>query len=184
MKNWPWYYYVLIGILILGLFYIAYYKPRNAHLKSIQDERIKTEREVLQLRAKKKQSNKLKDELEKMTNTLKQMESIIPQKRETSDILRRTQQLAYDSYLDIRKFQPKGEINKEFYSDWPILIEITGSYHSLGRFFSRLSNFSRLFTIEEFTIRAVPNQSDATTISASCQAQTYILRESSTGKDQ
>jgi type IV pilus assembly protein PilO len=177
MKTWPWYYYVLIVVLALGIFYLAYYKPKNSELQTIKDERIKTEREVLQLRAKKKQSDQLQKELETMDSTLKVMESIIPKKREIGDILRRTQQLAYDSNLNIVRFQPKGEVNKEFYSDWPIQIEINGSFHNLGRFFARLGNFSRLFTIEEFTIRTLPNQSDASTISADCIAQTYILRE-------
>ena len=62
-------------------------------------------------------------------------------------------------------------------SERPIPIEVTGNYHNLASFFDRLSKFERLFNIENFTIRAVPNQTDELTIAASFTAKTYIFLE-------
>lgn len=177
MKDWPWYYFVVLGVLILGLFYLLYYKPKNNELIAVRANRENTEQEVTQLRVKKKQMDELQIEVDKMDITLKELESIIPSKKEISDILNRTQQLAFDSSLDIKKFSPKGEVMKEFYSDWPIEIEIEGKTHNLAQFFARLSNFSRLFTVEDFAIRSLPSQTPDTTIFAKFTTQTYILRE-------
>ncbi len=87
------------------------------------------------------------------------------------------QQLAVNSRLNIVKFLPKGEIDREFFYEWPISIEITGNYHNLALFFDRLSNFSRLFNIEDFSIKSLSNQTEASTISAAYTAKTYIFRE-------
>lgn len=177
MRNWPWYGYLLLAVIIFGLFYIFYYKPNNQELTNLIEERIKVENEVAQLRIKKEQLDKIEAEIQKMDALLKELEAIIPKKREISDILRRMQQLAYDSRLNITKFIPKGEITKEIYSEWPITIEITGSYHNLAMFFDRLSRFSRIFNVESFSIKSLEKQTEATTLSATWTAKTYIFYE-------
>jgi Tfp pilus assembly protein PilO len=177
MRNWPWYGYLLLAVIIFGLFYMFYYKPKDQELKNLREERIKVEDEVAELRVKKQQLDKIETEIKRMDALLKDLEAIIPKKKEISDILRRMQQLAYDSRLNITKFIPKGEIDKEFYSEWPITIEITGNYHNLAIFFDRLSRFSRIFNVEEFSIKSLENQTEATTLSATWTAKTYIFHE-------
>jgi len=67
-------------------------------------------------------------------------------------------------------------VDMGFYAEWPIPIQITGSYHNLGRLFDRLSRFERLFNVERFTIKNLRIQSPAQTISANFTAKTYIFR--------
>jgi type IV pilus assembly protein PilO len=177
MKDWPWYGYVLLALIIFGLFYFLHYKGKNEELRSVREERIRTEAEIVELRAKKKQMDQIEKEIEEMKGTLSQLETIIPLKEEISDILRKIQQLAWDSRLSIEKFIPKADVDKEFYFEKPISIEITGNYHNLALFYDRLSNFSRLYNIEDFTIKSLRTQTDAATISAQSTATTYIFKE-------
>ncbi|MEE9502286.1 MAG: type 4a pilus biogenesis protein PilO [Candidatus Aminicenantaceae bacterium] len=177
MKDWPWYGYVLLALIIFGLFYFLYYKGKNEELQTVREERIKTEAEIVGLRAKKAQMDQIEKEIDEMKVTLSQLETIIPLREEISDILRKIQQLAWDSRLNIEKFIPKADVDKEFYYEKPISIEITGNYHNLALFFDRLSNFSRLYNIEDFTIKSLRDQTDASTISAQSMATTYIFKE-------
>lgn len=177
MKDWPWYGYVLLALIIFGLFYFLYYKGKNEELQTVREERIKTEAEIVGLRAKKTQMDQIEKEIDEMKVTLSQLETIIPLREEISDILRKIQQLAWDSRLNIEKFIPKADVDKEFYYEKPISIEITGNYHNLALFFDRLSNFSRLYNIEDFTIKSLRDQTDASTISAQSMATTYIFKE-------
>ena len=183
MRDWPWFAYVLIAIIILGLFYFVYYKPKNEELKSIRNERIQVEAEVAHLRQKKEELDKIEAELEQMRVTLKKLEAIIPQKEEISNILKNMQQLAYDTRLNITKFIQKPEIIKEFYAEQPIEVAITGDYHNLAIFFDRLNTFQRLFNIENFSIKAIRDQTDANTISAEWNVKTYIYREETTTEE-
>ena len=183
MRDWPWFAYVIIAIIILGLFYFVYYKPKNEDLISIRDERIQVEAEVAHLRQKKEELDKIEAELELMKVTLKKLEAIIPQKEEISNILKNMQQLAYDTRLNITKFIQKPEIIKEFYAEQPIEVAITGDYHNLAIFFDRLNTFQRLFNIENFSIKAIRDQTDANTISAEWNVKTYIYREETTTEE-
>lgn len=177
MRDWPWFTYVLIAIIILGLFYFVYYKPKDEELQNIKDERIKVEAEVAHLKAKKEELDKIEAELEQMKVTLSKLEAIIPQKEEISNILKQMQELAYDTRLNITKFIQNPEIIKEFYAEQPISVAVTGEYHNLAIFFDRLSTLKRLFNIEDFSIKALRSQTDASTISAEWNVKTYIYRE-------
>jgi Tfp pilus assembly protein PilO len=177
MKNWPWYGYLILAAVIFALVFFFYFKPKNEEIKGIRAERIKIEKEVEVLRAKKLELDKLENELVAMNKTLKELEAIIPRQKETADILKRIQQLAFDSRLDIRSFAPKGLINRDFYSEWPIPIAIVGNYHNLALFFDKLSRFSRIFTVDNFSIKALARQTDANTVTANWTAKTYIFRE-------
>ncbi|NOR14253.1 MAG: type 4a pilus biogenesis protein PilO [Candidatus Aminicenantes bacterium] len=177
MRDWPWYSYIVVAALIFGLFYFFYYKPQNEELQSIREERITTEAEVAELRIKKEELDKIEAELETLNVKLRELETIIPQEEEIDVILSRIQQLAFDSRLSIEKFIPKALIDQEFFSEKPITIEITGNYHNLAIFFNRLSNFARLFIIENFTIKAARDQTDTNTITAATTAKTFIFKQ-------
>jgi len=177
MKNWPWYGYLILAAIIFGLFFLFYYKPKTAEFDKIHAERAKIDDEVKTLRTKKQQLDKIESELVDLNQRLRDLQQIIPDQKESGDILKKIQQLAYDSRLNIAKFTPKPEVIKEFHSEWLIPIEITGTYHNLGIFFDRLSRFSRLFTVENFAIRALNTQTEAATISATWTAKTYFFHE-------
>jgi len=177
MRNWPWYGHLLLAVIIFALVFFFFFKPRNAELQSLRESRLKLEKEVEVLKEQKKELDKIEAELVVLNATLKDLEQIIPQKKEIADILRRIQQLAYDSRLNVLKFQPKGEVNKDFYAEWPINIEISGTYHNLGIFFDKLSKFSRLFNVNNFSISALNNQTDELTIGSKFVATTYYFVE-------
>lgn len=175
MKNRSWINYAVIAVLLAALFFFAYYKPKMSVLSSLTRDRVKVEDDVRRLRLKKMQMDKIEKEMAIMAAQLKELEAIIPEQKEISNIMSQSQQLAYDTRLNITKFTPKGESFREFYLEWPIQFEIQGSYHNLGLFFDRLSRFSRLFTIERFQIKALTKQSETATVGANFTAKTYVF---------
>lgn len=177
MKDWPWYGYVVAAFVVFIIFFFLYFKPKNDELKNLKTERINLESEILNLKRKKKQLDQIEIELKQLDASLAELEAIIPKEKETDIILTRIQQLAYDSRLEIEKFVPKSLINVEFYNEWPISMQIRGNYSNLATFFERLSNFSRLFGIDNFTIKVLRNQTDALTLTANSTAKTYIYLE-------
>jgi len=181
MKNWPWYGHVLLAAVIFALAFFFFFKPRNERLQVLKAERIKVEQEVRNLREKKKELDQIEADIAAMTAKLKTLEVSIPQRKETADILRQIQALAYDSRLDVLRFAPGAEINREFYAEWPIPIQVSGSYHNLGLFFDKLSKFARVFTIENFSIRAMARQTDLNTVSANWTAKTYFFADTPAG---
>jgi Tfp pilus assembly protein PilO len=177
MKNWPWYGYVIFAALIFALAFLFYFKPQNAKLKALTAERVKVEQEVQNLKQKKRELDKIEADIVAMTAKLKTLEVNIPQRKEIADILRQIQALAYDSRLDVLRFAPGNEVNKDFYAEWPIPIQVSGNYNNLGVFFDKLSKFARVFTIDNFSIKALARQTDLNTIAANWTAKTYFFAE-------
>ena len=177
MKNMPWYGSIIVSVIIFALAFFFYFSPQNAKLQALRADRIKVEDEVRDLKQKKKELDRIEAELVVMAAQLKGLEAIIPQRKEQADILRQIQQLAYDARLDVTNFTQQKEVNREFYAEWPINIQVTGTYHNLGTYFDRLSQYSRLFTIDKFSVKAVNRQTDLLTISANWTAKTYLFLE-------
>ncbi|MDH4195843.1 MAG: type 4a pilus biogenesis protein PilO [Candidatus Aminicenantes bacterium] len=177
MKRLPWYGFLILALIIAALAHFLYFKPKNEELAALTQQRVTVEEEVNNLRAKKKELDSIEAELVTLRRQLAELTQIIPEKREQSDILRRLQQLAYDSRLDISRFEQRAEVNRDFYVEWPINLVTNGNFHNLGTFFDRLSRFSRLFLVPNFTLKALNRQSDTNTISATWTAQTYIFLE-------
>jgi type IV pilus assembly protein PilO len=95
-------------------------------------------------------------------------------------MLRNVQQMALDAGIEtVLRIAPSREVNKDFYSEWPIPIEVIGNYHTLGAFFDRILHFPRIFNIDDFSITALPGQSAGMTISARFTARTYFFLEES-----
>jgi len=177
MKNWPWYGYIIFAVLVFALAFLFYFKPQNEKIKVLTKERVKVEQEVQNLKQKKRELDKIEADIAAMTAKLKSLEVNIPQRKETADILRQIQALAYDARLDVLRFAPGTEVNKDFYAEWPIPIQVSGNYHNLGLFFDRLSKFARVFTIENFTIKSLNRQTDLNTVAANWTAKTYFFPE-------
>ena len=179
MKNQSWVAYVLLGSLLGGLVYIFFFKPRQAELNAARVELVNLENELTTLRAKKVQLNKIEAELVDLSKALAELETIIPRKKESGEILRSVQQMAMDSQLELIHYTPEKEVARDFYSEQPIPIEVVGNYHNLGLFFDRLLHFQRIFNIDDFSITALPGQSEASTITALFTARTYFFFDES-----
>lgn len=116
------------------------------------------------------------DELERRLEALK---SVLPEQKDYADILRRVQTLAMQSNLTIRGFQPKPVETKQIHEEWPIQLELDGTYHNLGMFFDRIGKFPRIINVNALKIRAKDQPSLNSTISAECTALTFVLIDSS-----
>jgi type IV pilus assembly protein PilO len=179
MKNWPWYANIVLGVVIAAVAYMFWFKPQQAELKSLKGERVKIDAAVEKLKTKKKELDKLQGEIEFLNQALRELENIIPKKREESEILRSVQQMALDSSLDVVEWKPEKEVNKDFYLERPVSVVVRGNYHNLGMLFDRIVHFPRVFNIEDFNIKTLKTQTDSATVSANFTAKTYFFLEES-----
>ncbi len=177
MKSWPWYAHLVLAVAIVGVFFLFYYRPQQSKIAGLRADRVKVEAELKTLREQKARLDKIEAEMASMRATLKNLETIVPQKKEIAEILRRIQQLAYDSRLNVTRFEEKGEINRDFYSEWPFPVVTSGTFHSLGMFYDSLAKLPRLFTVEAFDVKSLTRQTDALTVNATWTARTYTFNE-------
>ena len=116
-------------------------------------------------------------EVEELGMRLESLRAVLPEQKDAAELLRRLQTLATQSNLSIRAFTPQATSARELHSEWPIRLQVNGTYHNLGVFFDRVSKFSRLINVSDVVIRAIEPPQLNTTVKAECTATTYVLSE-------
>ena len=83
--------------------------------------------------------------------------------------------LAVESNLTIRGFKPQAITTRELHAEWPITLELEGTYHNLGMFLDRVSKFPRIINVSGLVIAARPEGPSTNTIGVTCTATTFVL---------
>jgi type IV pilus assembly protein PilO len=164
----------LLAAVILGLFWWQYWSPAQDEYqqKTAQLEALRTEIRALEVTANKLQE--FQREVALLEAKLETLKRILPPEKETPDLMRKVQSLAAQSNLVIRKFTPGTTVSREFYQEWPINVEVDGSYHNLGFFFDRVRRLSRLVNIGTVVVKSRNDQTVSNTVNATCVATTFV----------
>ena len=94
-----------------------------------------------------------------------------------ADLLTRVNQMATQSNLRILGFSPRAVARQQMHAEWPIGLQLEGTYHDLGDFLERVSQFPRIINVGSIRIRAREPQTGSATITAECTATTFVLLE-------
>ncbi len=170
-------FFIFLGILVFGLFYLGWYKGKAAQISKLESRLSKLTREVNIAKEKEKELALLKKENADLEAKLERLKKVLPEKKEISKILKDVQKLASDVHLNVISFVPKPSVDRGLVAEWPIDIEVIGTYHNLGYFFDKLGKFTRIFNVSSIEIKALQKQTVNSTIDAKFTASTYIFVE-------
>lgn len=92
----------------------------------------------------------LKDIEQQFGALLKQL----PNRSEVDALLTDINQAGLGRGLEFELFRPGAQRVADFYSELPIQIKVTGSYHDMGAFASDVAQLSRIVTLNNITIQA------------------------------
>jgi len=93
-----------------------------------------------------------KDQLTQIEASLAEMIRQMPTKEELASLLVDISQTGLASGLEFKLFKPDTPLLKDFYSELPINIQVTGKYQELGLFVSGLASLPRIVTIHDVNI--------------------------------
>lgn len=169
---------VALTVGFTALVYTFFLKSMIEERDAIQMEIRQLEVSVAQATAVESQLNRFKIEVAQLDLRLAELRKILPDRKETPDVLRSVQQMAAASNLKIIKFNPQPVAPREFYSDWPINMEVEGSYNSLGSFFEKIGKYERIINVDNITIRGIDGSTDPNkTLNSDCTATTFVFRD-------
>ena len=152
-----WYYQMgvlllLSGLLIFAADYLLYSDKRA--------ETVKIDEKVQALKAKNAQGSIIRQNLAATEQTLKEkreeidrLRDLLPDQVEISRVYDNIKDFLREQKLELKRFVHMKTVSADFYTAQPIQIEVTGSYDSLGQFFSRLGFYSRIVSVTEVEIK-------------------------------
>ncbi len=180
LEGKPWYYGLGIGVAIaLALYAVAYYQvPNFAEMKQTlenkKNELDSLTQKITQGRAAERRLPQLREEVRRTEIELQRLLAILPTARNAEELIKKVQSLASQGELFTKKWTPKEYINRDFYAEWPIDLQVDGSYHNLALFFEKIARFTRIINIEDLVMTGYPDAKEGRTLGANFTAKTFI----------
>jgi type IV pilus assembly protein PilO len=181
----PWYYGLGIGLFLavvcVALVQYLLIGDIETKIKSADSQLTGLDNQIAQGRAAERKLPQFREEVARLQVELEKLRRILPSNRNTEEIIKKIKALVDQGDFLLKKISfpaigtPQGS---DPYAEWPISVEMEGGYHNLAILFNRLSNFSRVFNVEQFTITALGSQFDRT-VATSFTAKTFVYVEPS-----
>ena len=175
----PWYAqigaFAVLGVVGVGLFYQYYEVPtreemtgRETQLKALRADIAKgleTAKKLPEFRA----------QVDDLESRLSNLRAVLPEEKDAGDLLRRLQTVATQSNLQIKAFKPAATVVKTLHAEWPIQLELDGTFHNVAIFFDRVGKFTRIVNISNVDITGKPQPEPNSTVTTKCVATTFVL---------
>ena len=166
---------LLPAIVISVLVVIFLILPRHKEIKRLNAEITKQENDIAKDQVKAAKLSTLKAENEKLQRRLDELKLQLPEEREVSGLLRQVSDLGIKSGLKTISWKP--EQKKDHPSgtiyEIPVAVELSGSYHNLGIFFSSLTKLNRIVNISDIKMGSPQPQRGEAIVKINFKATTF-----------
>ncbi len=185
LEGKPWYISAFVGLLlavgIVAALHWFWLKDMDGELLAKEDKLTSLQQRINEGRAAQARLPQFREEVARLEVDLKKLLEILPPRRNTEDLLERIETLTEQGDFNLLSFKPQSLQPVDFYSEWPIKIQLVGTYHNLAEFFDKIGRFSRIINVDSLTISALSQRDRAGgfhTIKADFMAKTFLYNES------
>ncbi len=175
---WPGPIKAIVALIVFGLIlgggYWFFVKDQYAELKKVEQQeeqlRERYENKAYQVA----NLDVFKAQMVEMEETFGALVRQLPSETEVPGLLEDITNTARGSGLDLQEVKLQGERQRDFYSELPINIRVTGSYHELASFVSSVAGLPRIVTLHDLKI--APIKGDGDRLDMQVLARTYRYR--------
>jgi type IV pilus assembly protein PilO len=176
---------LLVGMVVFLILYFWYARiyTKTGELvkqKQIQYEYLLSDLKSVEMKARSFES--LKEEYGRLLERYQKVERLLPEEEQIPQFLLQMHFAARANQTGVTEIIPQSPAPHSFYNAKSFDIRVSGSYHELGSFFSRVANFPFLADVSNVTIAAVPQEQQAPeqkgkSITASLKLTTYYVKQ-------
>ena len=180
----PWYAqvgaFVALALVGCGLFYYYYEDPARTEMASRRTQLDSLHADITKGLTTAKKLPEFRQQVTDLEGRLANLKAILPEEKDAADLLNRMQTVAAQSNMTIKGFKPAPTVTKTLHAEWPITLELEGTYHNLAIFFDRVGKFTRIVNISGLDVKGREKPEANNTITATCIATTFVLLEKPT----
>jgi type IV pilus assembly protein PilO len=159
----------------VGVFWYMYADPMRADIDARRSSLKKIQAEIARGVKTARRLPEFRKEVASLESQLEGLRTQLPEEQDVADLLRRVQGMATESNLTIRGFTPQPVTRKDLHAEWPIGLQVEGTYHDLGAFLDRVSKFPRIINVGNIKIASQEKQTSSLTVTADCTATAFVL---------
>ena len=163
-----------IFLVFIGVAVFLFYMPKYETIAILEKELTKLDKELQTARSNAKDLKKFQQKMKDAEDQFRIVMKSLPEKEEIPSLLTSISDSGKDSGLEFLLFQPKGEVQKDFYAEIPVVMQVNGKFHNIAIFFDRVARLSRVVNIRDISMKPAKGNLSLTT---SCTAVTYKFSE-------
>ena len=163
----------LLMALIVGGHYWFVYQGQSDELKKQEKVLTKLEEELQEKQEIAGNLSMFKKKVEFLQQKLEEKKKNLPDNANMDMLLKTLNELSEKSDIRILKFTPKPEVQKNFYAEIPVLMDIQGNYHEITTFFDKVAKEDRIINITNIVLKSPKEKSGKIVLEASCLAKTF-----------
>ena len=179
LQSLTWYYQLAIfggiALLIFGGFWQFVTSGMRKETKELDEQVtvLKQQNEVARIAS--QRINEFRADYSRKQEEYEELKALLPEQREITNVLQNLQDRARSTNLTLRRFSPKDDFQKEFYSGKPVEVEVTSTFANLRQFYEELAKMQRIVSITDFNLKQTPVQSSNKTIDAQFLLTAYYV---------
>ena len=143
--------WLVVLTFILGYFFV--WQNESPTLDQYQQEEQKLRQEFRNKHAQAVNLSVYKQQLADIERDFGALLRQLPGRTEVPNLVVDISQTGLAAGLSQKLFQPGAELKKDFYSELPIRIRFSGSYHQFGQFVSGIAALPRIVTLHDIEIK-------------------------------
>jgi len=162
--SWPLWAHVgaliIVAAIILGAGTWYFITPKHDELHRIEHQEAELKQTFVSKHKQVASLGQYKEQVATMRRQFGELLDYLPTQTEIPNLLNDISQMRLASGLKEQLFKPLPTIDKDFYVVLPNAMTVTGKYHELAEFVSRVAALKRIVTIENVDIKPVKNGND------------------------
>jgi len=171
---------LVLAVAIVGVTQYMFINDIDNDIRSADAKIKELDTKIQQGRAAQRTLPQFKEEVNRLQLELDKLRRILPSTRNTEEIIKKLKSLVDQGDFVLHRLTFPGlappKQGGEPYAEWPISVSVDGRYHNLAILFNRLSNFSRIMSVEQISISALGSQVERT-ITSEFVAKTFVYVE-------
>lgn len=147
--------YLFLGACIFCVSYMYFFshylpfsfQPRRAKIKALSTEYERISAELEKARQTVGNLPKLEAEYNRLHDKWMTTQELLPEENRLPDLLTQVTKAGMQTGLEFQLFKPEQNRPHDFYMEHPVQVEVTGTYHQVGLFLSRVANLDRILNV-------------------------------------
>ena len=170
---------VVCGALLAGFWY-QFLSPIQTDIQNKTAKVNDLKAVVAKSEAQEKELQKIKLEAMELQAKLDMLKQALPLEKETDQIFRAVQLQAGVAGLKVSRVAPKATIDHEVYTEYPIDLEVTGTYHNVGMFLDKIRQLPRIVNVGGLRLSSKASEGEqafTSSVNAVYTATTFVYKD-------
>ncbi len=150
----------LVSVLILYLFFgtamLSFsYRAKKAEIAQLQAQSDELNRDLERARITARNLPKLEQEYEYLHQQWLIARNLLPEENDMEPLLRKISAAAQQAGLVWVEYRPQPPVQREYYTENAIDVEVEGNFHQVGTFLGQVANLNRIVNVRNVKLEGV-----------------------------